>query len=71
VAVARSVAQRHHLRVRAAGLLRRAATEHAAVFIADHAADPGVRIGDAEGAFGQGQRVLQALAVERRHERGG
>ena len=60
------IAQRHHLGVGAAGLLRGAPAQHAAVCMADDTAHAGVGFGQAEGGFCERQCVLQTQPVQRR-----
>ena len=64
------VAQCHHLRVRTAGLLRVAATGDAAVGSDDDAADPWIRLREAERLSGQCQRLAHEDVVWRRRGRG-
>jgi hypothetical protein len=54
-ALRRGVAQRHHLGMRAAGLLRVALAQHAAFSVAQHAAHARVRIGQQQRRRGQPQ----------------
>jgi hypothetical protein len=57
------VAQRHHLGVRTAGLLRVALAEHTAFGIAQHAAHARVRVGQQQRRRGQAQRGRDVQGV--------
>ena len=66
VAQGPGITQCHHLGVRATCFLCRSAAEQPAVGAAEDAADARVGIAETERSFGELQRLLQALAVQRR-----